>query len=301
MSRTIAYPFLTLSNCAVNVSPWLISLNGNDWVEMTEYLSDWDPSSTIKLSRSIQLLPEVIQEELSVPIGELQLALMVRLGTGQGRLPRTILVKQKQNVALGCWVQNIALDIDGNNLSSILDLQTELILNNEPPFGSPLSPKFMGARLWSEQKRLRLEGEEPRFPIEVTDFNRLLGGQVTDSAPWYLYWTPRDWDRDFHGAVRLFLNEKSTGFIERIESHDEMTLQVLMADIIGQVCERFILDPESSQIRQNPEPGSIGAQAVSWLSKAWPNRDIPYIRSILESRPGQFYSTLMALSELGDD
>ena len=301
MSRRIAFPFLTLSDNAVNATPWLLSLDGGEWAEMSEYLSDWDPSSVIRLKRTIRFLPEVIEKELSMPIGELDVALSVRLGTGQGRLPRRILNKRNHSIDAASRLHSLEFKVDGTNLSSILDLQTEVILNNAPRSTSSLSPRFIGARLWGEVRRLRLEGEEPRFPIEVTNFNELLGGQVTESAPWYLFWSPHDWDRDFHGAVRLFLNEKRTDFIERIENQDQMTLQVLMADIVGQVCERFILDSESPLIMQNPEPGSIGAQAASWINKAWPDRDIAYVRSILESRPGLFYSTLMALSELGED
>jgi hypothetical protein len=183
----------------------------------------------------------------------------------------------------------------------ILDLQTEFLLANAPADFSALSPVHPGDRLWSENIRVRLEGEEPRFPIETMDLAQMLGGGIAGAAAWHLHWSPGDWTRDFHGAVRLYLNTKSSEILRRIEDEDPATIQFLLGDVMSQICERFLSDPEAETMMDAAEPGSLGAQAATWLRKAWPGKGASFIRSVLESRPGVFRSTMLALAEPGSE
>ncbi|WP_201156791.1 hypothetical protein [Rhodobaculum claviforme] len=77
------------------------------------------------------------------------------------------------------------------------------------------------------------------------------------------------------------------------------TIQFLLGDVMGQICGRFLADPEAETMMAAAEPGSLGAQAATWLRKAWPGKDASFIRSVLESRPGVFHSTMLALAEPG--
>lgn len=300
MSGRIAFPFLTLSDAAVTATQWQVSLDAGDWTDMGEHLPDWDPSSTLRVRRTIRIDPEVAARDLSIRQDHLQLAASVRIGTGQGRLPRMILDRHRILLEPNRWEWETEFELSGRNLSVVLDLLSEVTLAIPPISPMPLSPKSSGDRLWSDITRVRLEGEEPRFPIETADFGALLGDTMGSSAPWHLHWAPWDWRRDFHGAVRLYLNEKAIEFLERIENQDGPTLQALLADVMGQICERFILDPEAPEMMERAEPGSLGAQAGTWLRKAWPDRDAAFIRSVLESRPGLFRSAILALSDLGE-
>lgn len=300
MNRRVAFPFLTLSDSSVSATPWRVSLNGGEWIEACDYLPDWDPSSTLRFNRTVRLEPEIAADDLSIPQDQLRLAIGIRIGTGQGRLPRMVLARHRHVLERDVWKREFELELFGRNLSVVLDLLTEVTLAAPPRSPAALSPRAVDDRLWSDSTRLHLEGEEPRFPIETADLSTLLGESVAVSAPWHLHWSPRDWDRDFHGAVRLYLNEKATTFLERVESQDEPTLQVLLADVMGQICERFVLDPEAAEMMVAAEPGSLGAQAVTWLRKAWPGKDAAFIRVVLESQPGVFRSAFLALAELGD-
>lgn len=300
MNRRVAFPFLTLTEAALAATTWEVSLDGGDWAEIGEHLPDWDPTSTMRLRRTIRVVPEIAEQDLSIPRDHLQLAIGIRVGTGQGRLPRMVLHRERRVLESGSWVQMFECEIPGRNLSVVLDLLTEVTLAAVPRFPAPLSPTAAGDRLWSDRGRTRLEGDEPRFPIETADLAALLGDATATSAPWHLHWSPRNWDRDFHGAVRLYLNEATPTFLERVESQDGPTLQVLLADVMGQICERFILDPEAVEMKGGAEPGSLGAQAVIWLRKAWPDKDTAFIRSLLENRPGVFRSAFLALAELGE-
>ena len=174
-------------------------------------------------------------------------------------------------------------------------MQTQVLLAAVPADGGELSARRVASRLWSDTQRILLEGEEPRFPMEVADFRALLGNAPAAAAPWL-----KDWNRDFHGAARLYLNGDQSDFIKRIEEQDGPTLQVLLAEVMGQICERLINDPEADDVMSGAEPGSLGAQATSWLDTIWPGKDAAFVRSVLEQLPGQFRAAFLELAELGE-
>lgn len=300
MNRRVALPFLTLSDAAVDATPWSFSLNNGEWQLAGDFLQDWDPASVIQLRRTVRLDPRIAGDDLGITPSDLRLFLGIRVGTGPGRLPRLILVRECRELAEGNWQEEFEFRVTGRQLSTVLDVLTQFTLAVNAGEHSSLSPQRVGDRLWSDALRVRLEGEEPRFPIEIADLGTLLGNTTAVSAPWYLHWSPRDWNRDFHGAARLYLNTGCTEFIRRIEDQDRPTLQVLLAEVMGQICERLVLEPEAGEIMDVSEPGSLGAQATAWLKKAWPGRDLSFIRSVLENRPGTFRAAFLALAELGE-
>ena len=300
MNRRVAFPFLTLSDAAVDAGAWSYSLDGGAWTPAGEFLAEWDAASVIRLRRKVRIDPQIAGNDLNLDPEKLGLAIAVRVGTGQGHLPRLILSREFRELAADTWQEKFDFEIAGERLSLLLDVHTQVMLAI-PLEGYPqLSPQRVADRLWSDTLRIRLEGEEPRFPIEITDMRTLPGTPGTHSPPWYLHWSPMDWNRDFYGAARLYLNKEHTDLIERIEQHDGPTLQVLLADVMTQICERLVYEPEADDIISGGEPGSLGNQAAAWLQKAWPGKDTAFVRSLLESRPGAFRAAFLALAELDE-
>lgn len=297
MKSRVAFPFLTLSDNAVDAGSWMLRLNDNEQVPAGDYLPDWDYASRISLQRTVSVKKELAAAELAIPGSNLALSLCIRAGTGVGRLPRSFISQQEHPFGDGTDTIVIDLEIPGNELSSVLDLRTEIVLANSPSDPGPLSPSKPYERVWSETHRVRLEGEEPRFPIEVADFGNLLSGSIAVSAPWYVHWSPGDWSRDFHGSMRLYLNKNHSSFIERVTEGDPETLRAIMADVMGQVCERFLELDDCETLAQGFEEGSLGSQAVSWISSAWPERDLGFVKSQMKSRPGTFRAAIHALAE----
>ncbi|MBU1364879.1 MAG: hypothetical protein KKE51_13770 [Gammaproteobacteria bacterium] len=235
--------------------------------------------------------------ELSADNGDLGMAVRVQIGTGAGRLPQQLVKVDSQDLTASNGNIHVAIEIPGECLSTVLDLFTEIIVTSGPSNASLITPSSPGDRLWQDRLRIRIEGVEPRFPIEVTDFQRLLGHIPAAESPWYLHWSPQDWSRDFHGAIRLFLNRNSEQLIERFEQQDGPTLQALLADIMSQVCERFVADHDDQGAIDAYESGTLGAQATAWLQQSWPGRDFGFTRSLLQNRPGEFRSAFLALAE----
>ena len=300
MNRHLAFPFLTLSDAAVEAAPWSCSLNGGEWSPADDYLPDWDAASVIGLRRTVSVDPAIAADDLGVSADRLRLSLGVRIGTGAGRLPRLMLERHRRALKPGTWQEQFDLEVTGERLSLVLDVQSQVVLSGPLEDRGPLSPHQNADRLWTDSLRIRLEGEEPRFPIEIVNMRTLLGNSTPASTPWYLQWSPLDWNRDFHGAARLYLNSEQADFIERVEQHDGRTLQVLLADIMSQICGRLLMDPEAEEILAQAEPGSLGAQATAWLQKAWPEKDAAFIRSVLDSHPGTFRAAFLSLAELDE-
>ncbi len=296
MSARIAFPFLTLSERAVKAEPWLVGLDDKERVAAGDYLPDWDYASQISLRRTIVIDLKAAATDLDIPPECLNLTISVRVGTGAGRLPRAIILQQKYP-----YGQNgptvIELEIPGRGLSAVLDLMTEIVISEVPDAFGELSPSKRCDRVWHDSFRTRLEGEEPRFPIEVADFAALLGDGIAKSAPWYVHWSPGDWSREFHGSMRLYLNRSNQEFIERVQKGDPEILRAIMADVIGQVCERFASLEDGQADVSAFEPGSLGSQAAAWIRTAWPDRDLAFVQAQLNSRPGSFRAAMHALAE----
>ncbi len=299
MSSQIAFPFLTLSASSVRAEKWLVSLDGSRWDTAEDYLQDWDYASTVFVRRCIYIDKQAASQELGMSRHEATYQIRTRIGTGSGRLPRIITRATVANYEEVSGNSCIEVKIDGSQLSTVLDLHSEVVLAQKVDSTSRISPRHAGDRLWQDRKRIRLEGEETRFPIQIVNLRKMLGNVVAARAPWYLHWS-RDWSRDLHGAFQLFLNEEYEEVINRVKVHDPLILQAILGSTITQVCEAVLTDPDFDKSAAELDDGAIGAQALSWIEQAWPGKDLEYVRTIHENRPGLFHSTLIALAEVSD-
>lgn len=298
MSR-VAFPFLTLRSETVEASPWEIASAAGDFRAVGEYLPDWDYTTSIRIRRTIRIRLEAAAQDLDIPGDDLALAVVVRAGTGASRLPRRIIMENGEAVAGGEAI--VEMDIPGHQLSSALYLGVIIVLARSPERAGELSPRCPGDCLWHDDYWIRLEGDEPRFPIEIADFHALFGNGTAQYSPWYLRWMPGDWERDFHGALRLYLNAKDPAFISRVEEGDAEILRCLMADVMGQICEAMLRNDDAQEIMTRCEEGSLGHQVWNWLSLAFPGDDLDRVRAHLEHRPGEFRAAIMAVAEQKED
>ena len=301
MNRRIAFPFLVLSEAAVHADPWLISLNDGEFMQAGDYLANWDSASTVRLQRSLSTNLDQASSELQIPRNHLALAASVRVGTGAGSLPRLTVGMHRGVLDAADGEVRFEFSVPNDRLSLVLDLFIEIVLAQIPAEGSLLTPSRVGDRVWYERRRIRLEGTEPRFPIEVVQLDGMLRGKTAGDALWYLDWSSDDWHRDFHGAIRLFLNNKHPDFVELVEQQDRRTLQSILADVMSQTCERFVMEQDAPDLGREAEEGTLGAQAVYWLDLAWPGKPVEDVRTLLKQRPGEFRAAFLAVAELGEN
>lgn len=293
MSR-VAYPFLTMASETVGGSGWLVSRAGADFEEIGDFLADWDYDTPVRIRRTILVHHTAASRDLELEPDDFALSVAVQVGTGPGMLPRLIVWQEQRDLKGAATVE---IELPSSLLSSVLHLRTTIVLAQVPRRAGDLSPRNIGERLWSDQLRVRLEDKDPRFPIEVADFSALLGNSAAGFAPWYLHWSPRDWSRNFHGALRLYLNRKHEALVRKVEGEDPETLQHLMADVMGQVCEALLRDVDAEGVIERCEEGSLGRQAWYWLELAFPEHDLSRMKSVLDNRPGVFRAAFLAVAE----
>ncbi|MDS1308889.1 hypothetical protein [Marinobacter xiaoshiensis] len=297
MSRNIAFPFLTVPDSCISAEPWFLCVDGGGSTPIGDYIADWDYATELCLSRSIELNMEDVSSLLEIPSDSLEVRLIVDIGTGSGRLPRKILSTNSFKITTAFPKVDISLIPPSEHLSSFLFISTTLVLASKPSAFGKLSPTLPNSRLWQDKLVTRLDGEEPRFPIEEASFASLFGNLPEARAPWFVSWNPGDWNRDFHGAVRLYLNNDYPEIITKIQAGDSFLLQTISVDVVGQVLEKLLTETDADDIVANAPGGSLAAQAASWIKLAWPTSSLVSLKHKFESQPGIFRASIWAIAE----
>ncbi|MBJ6137487.1 hypothetical protein [Marinobacter litoralis] len=297
MTASVAFPFLTVPDSNVIAEPWFIRVDGGELAPAAEFVAGWDYACKIELTRNIEVSFEEAAEALGISPKNLELELLVEVGTGAGRYPRQMLTCARYPITASASRAEVKLIPDSSSLSSLIFLTTTLVLSASPAEAPRLSPIQTNSKLWSERSTMRLDGDEPRFPIETARFSSFFQDLPESNSPWYMSWNPGDWNRDFHGAVRLYLNTEFPQFIERLQAGDDFALRYLSVEIIGQILEKLMDEEDAQDIIDNAPAGSLGAQAGSWVSLAWPNTPINTLQQKAETQPGRFRACIWAIAD----
>lgn len=293
----IAFPFLTLDHTAVSPQPWSLLEDGVETPISDAWLPDWDAARDLRLRRLVTTDLDRAADLLSMQVDDGALELVIRIGTGTGNMPRRMLATSRQ--ALSRLEPTVVVDkvVSGRDLSQRLFVES-LVLLRQPRDPSPLSPSRPGSKLWSDHLDLRLEGEEPRFPMEAISFIDRFAGRPEAYAPWLLHWTPGNLHRDFGGSVRLYLNSDRTDVTERLLAGDRATTQVVLADVMTQMISAAVRQIDFERVVAEADPCSIAGRAAFWIGLAFPGQDVAAIRSILDLRPSIFHAAILATADI---
>lgn len=296
--KHVAFPFLTLDDAMVQVSAWgLVDPDGNVGA-LGEYLPGWDYARDLRLTRTIGLAAAFRSENLGFSTGDIALRAVVRIGTGPGSIPRRSWPLSSSLLRPGSTVL-IDETVTGALLSQRVRLETTIILVRTGEANSRFAPRLPGSILWRDSTDVRLEGESPRFPMEIVSFRERFAGRAESNALWHLHWRPGELHRDFGGSVRLFLNHDREEFVERFVAADPLTLQCTLSDVITQVLEHALRDEDLEEILEDCEPTSVAGHVSTWLELAFPGQDVPAVRNLLRSSPGHFHSAILAMADPG--
>ncbi|MNR96990.1 hypothetical protein D3C72_281530 [compost metagenome] len=289
MSRRTAAPFNRL-DAAIVARPWMITVGDQSPAPLGEITPDWDYASPVRLERVILLDHPQAAVELGLGDEAFKLEVLIEVGTGPGDLPREVVQQTRLPLTAGepC---TIGIGVDPSRLSAQLSLRTSVLLVSSLDPADPLAPRRASSRLWDERCVTRIEGDDPRFPMEVVSFSVAFAGRPHETAPWMLSWSPASPGRDFHGAARLYLNADEEDFVERVQEGDELTLQALMGDVVSQICETALRAGWDEDF-DSAEPASIAGRVAHWLGQAFP--DAAAAKAVLDNRPGEFRSAILA-------
>lgn len=142
MNRNIAFPFLILDDLAVKAEQWLVGLDNGDMIPAGELLADWDYSSTLNLKREVLIDRNLAARQLGISNENLVMEVCLQVGSGSGRLPRFIHRHDRFLVPVNDTTVKMDVLLEGNSISSILDLSTTVFLAAVPPDHETFSPKI---------------------------------------------------------------------------------------------------------------------------------------------------------------
>ncbi len=300
MNQRVAYPFKRLDSEAVGFMGWQIGDPGQPLVPATDIFEGWDYERDLEVGAGFELDFERASALLEIPAEALSMALVLKAGTGSGKMPRRM---DRIRVAkLDPRVPNLDMRaiVSGSQLSGRLLLEASIVLNAEPSASGALAPTVRGSRLWSARKDVLLEdGGAARFPLETVSFSTAFAGQPHASAPWYVHWRTGFLDADFGGAVRVYVNSDDKELCDRFVEGDPATVQAVLGDVMSQMIEHVVAMPDCDEALEDCFEGSVGDQVRNWLDMAFPSQSLNKVRAEMSGAPGRFRATIMAAAQVG--
>ncbi|MCD5991366.1 hypothetical protein KDX30_26140 [Pseudomonas sp. CDFA 553] len=295
----LAFPFLVLSDEAVDFDGWKIGQPNEPLFDAEDVLDGWDYEQDVHISANFTIDFIVVANQLRANAKEVKLRISLLIGTGSGNMPRRL--DRIKEVVVDWSSPQVKFDVVilGKNLSSYLNLNLQVSLDTIGGTCSLLSPTQRGSRLWSNNKRVLIEdGGDARFPIELASFSEVYKGRSVESAPWLAEWNPENLHADFSGNVRFYVNSDIEILVARFVSGDPLTLQAMLGDIMTQMIEG-LLDSEEHTDSSEYEVGSVGHQAKVWVENCFQGQSVENIRQLRFYSPGKFKAAIHALADFG--
>ncbi|NEX92968.1 hypothetical protein [Caulobacter sp. 17J65-9] len=288
----IAYPFLRIIPEEVIAEPWTRA-TANGPVLVDRQVPRWDHAVDLVLRRRLQINLASVAQRFGVAEKDLHLEFIVTVATGGPRGDRHRSIHWRGAVSMEETARVAAVSLAGMTLSQRMNLRTELLMRDPVPAGSSLMPGRAGLRLWEDVHRVQLEPEEARFPTEAVRFSERFPN--SGEALWRIDWSPAHLEREFAGAVRLYVNLDFPDFVQRVSDAEDVTMRLITGGIVSQL-SRGALDSLSFELGiAESVPGSLGAAIASWLRLAFPNQSLDVIRSRMVSDPAGFEAELSVL------
>lgn len=294
----IAYPYLRIDPARVIAPPWAW-LDDPVQLPVPDHVKHWDHTTDLRLRRQVRLDFASVAASLGHDAGDLELELILTVGTGGPRgdrrrhvWSRAVLTEEKP------WF-SLDVELAGGELSQAVTLRTEIVMLSPETAVSVLSPRRRGQKLWGDTRTITLEPAEPRFPMMTVSF----GAEFRDTprAPWRLAWFPGDLSRDFSDSVQLFLNLDRPDFLERVSIADPPVVSEIMHQVISQVLRDVLEDDAFDPDLAEDAPTSVAATVLEWLARGFPGQEIAGVRQLLRTNPADFEARIGQLVAEGED
>jgi hypothetical protein len=300
MNQRIAFPFNRLNAEAVGFTGWWIGDPGQPLVPATDIFEDWDYERDLEVSVSFEMDYPAICAQLDIPSDALSICLVLKVGTGAGKMPRRMDRIRVERLDPSVPAVELRAVLPAARFSGRILLETSIVLESTPEAHGALSPVMPGSRLWSASKDILLEdGGSARFPLETVSFSSAFSGQPHASAPWYVHWRTGFLEADFGGAVRVYVNSDIADVCERFVAGDPATVQAVLGDVMSQMIEHVVAMPDCEEALENCFEGSLGEQIGTWLDMAFPGQSLNKVRAEMLGAPGRFRAAIMAAAQVG--
>lgn len=224
-------PFRCPDPTAVRMHPWEL-FEDEQWSPLPEWVPDWDPLTSLKLHREVELKADVIGEQTGLP-ADVPLAWVVEWKSSLSGLQGLAF---REGVDPSAPV-DVEFSLPGKELAGTLALTTRLVLDADLPDLAPFVARQMGDVLFEDVAECRLQGAASMFPISIVDFEPI---QLPATARWHLA-TPTDLGQSAMGGLRLYLNAADHELVAAASSaanpapHQVQLLTFLRMDVVQQL------------------------------------------------------------------
>lgn len=295
----IALPFLTMPESAILEEQFLVGPKDSPLGPAQDFYHGWDYAQDLDVRVHLAIDFDGAARALDTRPEGLELSAILHAGTGPGTVARVGWELIRGAITREDHEVTLAATIPGKFLSARLQLTLTVVLGAIGSSRSPLSPHVPGSQLWSSRRDILLEdGGDARFPVELTSFQKTFAGQLHSAAPWYVDWRPNSLEADFGGSVRVYVNSDIESLKQRFAEGDQLTLQAILADVMGQMISSVILQDDPDALLSQCSEGSVGQQVQFWLDSAFPGHSITAVNRIMLDRPQEFRAAILALSSM---
>lgn len=295
MKSATAAPYLLPSETAVVGHAWATE----DGSPIGDRFEHWDPHTNLAIVRVMEVDLDAVREGCGLG-RDATFALVASWHSSRTRLAGNGEPVELGNAA-GLVRVALPLTVPGVDAGGRLDLRTRLVLRAAGGSPSVISPRRVGATLWTDETRVALEGSAARFPITATEFGDGTG--LPEEAAWALEWNVDDLDAPVLGGLRLLINAGHPEVLAalRTGSSDPRSSAVrsfVMFDVARSLVEaalsneRFVEDPEVFEV------GSVGRLLHELLTLCWPGVPLPALVERNRATPARVAADLQAHLEL---
>lgn len=254
-----AYPYMTPTSSAFTLSPWLT----RDGAELPEVLEGWDPSSTIRVRRAVEIDRLELRSSAHLPQDvPVQVVATWTSSTSQMSLAAGSVNTHRTDPV------TLEATLPGDRIGGVVTLKTSIVvgIDWEAPTGVAGSA---GDVLYEDSQRLAVEGDAGGFPIEVIDFKHT---SWHDQASWHLT-LKDDLNLPFLGAAWLSVNLADQELIKAISADKQSPRQkALLEQMYSDVAEQLL------------EGAQAAARSSDLVEIEWPEESLgSVLKGILEN------------------
>jgi len=291
MSQIQKLPYRTPSEKSISFGTWMTDLEYGAQKPLNDIIPSWDPATKLRASIDVTINYKKIKQECGFK-SDINLRL-ASFWFSEGTLLKGCSDYKDVNFKNNQEEYKLYIDLEGKNLSKRVKIWVELLLLEVPKENKmPFTAKIIGSVLAkSIPYQVILEGEGPRFPIEIIDFRDT---NYPSDAGWFLQWDANDLNKQILSDVRLFINSSherikvavTSESDEYFDIRETIKYDIARILLIGALeNEEFIADPDQYS------DGSVGAAVRTMLNLYYPQIQITHIRE--NSKRLEFFDAVL--------
>jgi hypothetical protein len=245
---------------------------------LPEWIPYWDVSQELHVARRMAIDLDTVYGESRIPTSSRLGLSVVFASEFEDEIYGTTF-----DETAGILHSEIEIDIAGRDLGTTVTLLTAVILRDARPQTDQPVAWRRGSILWSDQKRIRLYGDDSQFPVTEIDFSDC---GLDPAAPWFVE-IGTELELPAMGAVQLLLNSRFPLVVAaaRDPDRDRPELAVVRSELfanIGRTLIEFALAQD--EIEQEWPDDSLGAVLAAALTSRF-NEPVSDLRSLRDNDP----------------